>query len=236
MKIIAHRGASTYAPENTLPAFSKAVEQNADAIELDVRLSKDGVPVICHDATINRTSTGKGYVHQLTVSQLKKYDFGIKFSKHYKGVTIPTLAELFELLAENPVPLHIEIKNGPNIPKGFEQKLLEVVYQYHFENYVVYSSFDHMSLQRLVQLDPRAKIGLLFHMNLIHLFDYIDHTGLNVSCIHPNHFYATDEMIVEAHDKDMDVNVYTVNNKKLAKQYKQMGIDGLITNDPLILQ
>lgn len=71
LKIIAHRGASTYAPENTLPAFKKAIEQESDAIELDVRLTKDGVPVICHDATINRTSNGKGYIHKLTIKQLK---------------------------------------------------------------------------------------------------------------------------------------------------------------------
>lgn len=236
LKIIAHRGASSYAPENTLPAFEKAIKQKADAIELDVRLSKDNVPVIIHDATINRTSNGKGYVHNLTVKELKKYDYGCKFSNKFKGVTIPTLEEVLQLLQNHPINLHIELKNGPIIPKELEQKVLELIYHYDFENRVIYSSFDHISLQRLSFLDPQAKIGLLFHINLINLFQYVDQTGLKIHSIHPNHFYVTEEMIMEARKRNIDVNIYTVNNKKMAHSYKKMGVNGLITNDPLIFK
>lgn len=236
LKIIAHRGASSYAPENTLPAFEKAIKQEADAIELDVRLTKDNVPVVCHDATINRTSNGKGYIHQLTVDELKKFDFGCKFSNKFKHVKIPTLEEVLTLLQDYPITLHIEIKNGPIIPKNLERKILELIYRYDFENRVVYSSFDHVSLQRLSKLDPQAKIGLLFHINLINLFQYVDQTGLNIHSIHPNHFYVTEEMISEAKERNIDVNIYTVNNKKMAQTYKKMGVDGLITNDPLIFK
>src|SRR5699024_5745889 len=122
MKIIAHRGASTYAPENTLAAFQKALDQQANGIELDVRLTKDNVPVICHDATVNRTSNGKGYIHNMTVSQLKKLDFGASFSNKYKGEMIPTLEETLTLIGDASITLHIEIKNGPIIPKYLEQK------------------------------------------------------------------------------------------------------------------
>jgi|SRR5690625_4836338 len=236
MNIIAHRGASTYAPENTLAAFKRALEQEADGIELDVRLSKDQVPVICHDATINRTSNGKGYIHNLTIKQLKKYDFGSSFSRTFQHEKIPTLEEVLSFLSTRPVTLHLEIKNGPIIPKHFEEKIVKLIYDYGFENRVIYSSFDHLSLQRVQQIDPQAKIGLLFHINLIHLFDYIENTGLTTHSIHPNHFYITDEMIEEAHARMIKVNGYTVNNKKLALQYKKMGVDGLITNDPLILK
>lgn len=235
MKIIAHRGASTYAPENTLAAFQKALDQQADGIELDVRLTKDNVPVICHDATVNRTSNGKGYIHNMTVSQLKKLDFGASFSNKYKGEMIPTLEETLTLIGDASITLHIEIKNGPIIPKNLEQKIVELVYKYGFEDRVVYSSFDHHSLQRLSEIDPRAKIGLLFHINLIHLFEYIENTGLRVHSIHPNHFYVTEEMIEEAHKRNIEVNIYTVNNKAMALSYQQMGIDGLISNNPLIL-
>lgn len=236
MNIIAHRGASTYAPENTLAAFKKALDQEADAIEFDVRLSKDGVPVICHDATINRTSNGKGYIHNLTVDQLKKYDFGSSFSKKYKGETIPTLDETLSLISDQPRTIHIELKNGPVIPKDLERKVLDLVYRHGVEHKVVYSSFDHVSLQRLTHIDPNAKIGLLFHINLINLFDYIQNTGLCIYSIHPNHFYVTEEMIVEAHERNIEVNIYTVNNRNQANMYKSLGIDGLITNDPLILR
>lgn len=235
MKIIAHRGSSAYAPENTLAAFQKALEQQADAIELDVRLSKDGVPVVCHDATINRTSNGKGYIHNLTVDQLKKYDFGSSFSKKFKGETIPTLEETLSLLRNHPGTIHIELKNGPVIPKDLERNVLELVYRHHAESKVVYSSFDHMSLQRLSTIDPKANIGLLFHINLINLFDYVQNTGLNIHSIHPNHFYVTEEMIVNAHERSMEVNIYTVNNRKQAEMYEKLGVDGLITNNPLIL-
>lgn len=236
LKIIAHRGASTYAPENTLPAFKKAIEQESDAIELDVRLTKDGVPVICHDATINRTSNGKGYIHKLTIKQLKKFDFGSKFSSKFKDVTIPTLEEVLQMLQRHPITLHIELKNGPIIPKNFEQKVLEVVYQYDYERNVIYSSFDHVLLKRLSRIDPQAKIGLLFHMNLIDLFQYVDQTGLSIHSIHPNYFYVTDDMIAEANKRNICVNIYTVNSKKTALSYQEMGVNGMITNDPLILK
>lgn len=235
MKIIAHRGASTYAPENTLAAFKKALEQQADGIELDVRLSKDNVPVICHDATINRTSSGKGYIHKKTVSELKKHDFGSYFHKKFKDEKIPTLEEVLQLIGDAEITLNIELKNGPIIPLHLEREVLNLVYKYNFQNRVIYSSFDHISLQRLAQLDPNAKIGLIFHMNLIHLFDYVAHTGMNIHSIHPNHFYVNEEMLHMAKSRSLEVNIYTVNNRKMALSYKEMGVDGLITNDPLIL-
>src|SRR5699024_9736333 len=149
-------------------------------IELDVRLTKDNVPVISHDASINRASNGKGYIHHLTVDQLKKYDFGSSFSKKFKGETIPTLEEALAVIQSSSVSLNIEIKNGPIIPENLEQNILEVVYKYGFEKRVVFSSFDHLSLQRLHKIDPQAKIGLLFHINLIDLFTYIENTKLPI--------------------------------------------------------
>lgn len=236
MDIIAHRGASTYRPENTLAAFQKALELGVNAIELDVRLSKDDIPVVCHDSTINRTSNGKGYVHRMPLHKLKKYDFGSHFNKKYKKEKIPTLEEVLQLVGSHSVLLHIELKNGPNIPENFESNVLEVIYRYNFQKRVVYSSFDHLSLERLSTIDPQAKIGLLFHINLIHLFDYIDNTGLSVHSIHPNHFYVTKEIIEEAQQRHIEVNIYTVNNRKWALNYKRMGVNGLITNDPLIIK
>lgn len=236
MKIIAHRGASHYAPENTLAAFEKALDQKADGIELDVRLSKDGVPVVNHDATINRTSNGKGFIHLQTVDQLKKFDFGKHFSRKFRKERIATLEEVLQLVQDTDITLHIELKNGPVIPQDLESKTLALVDTYNMENKVIYSSFDHHSLQRLHKLDPRSKISLLFHMNLLNFFDYVDHTGLPIYGLHPNHFYVTEEMIAGANARKMQLNVYTVNHKKMAQHYQQFGIDGLITNDPLLLR
>lgn len=236
MKIIAHRGASSYAPENTLAAFRKALEFGVDGIELDVRLSKDGIPVICHDATINRTSNGKGYIHNLTVNELKKFRFYGTFKKEYHNEKIPTLEEVLQLVGNTPITLNIEIKNGPYMPLQLEEKVLKLVYQYDFEDRVIYSSFDHQSMAKMAQLDPRARIGLIFHMNLVNLFDYIDNTELDLYSIHPNYFYVTEDIVAVAREHNLKIFIYTVNNKTDALHYAKIGVDGLITNDPLILK
>src|SRR5699024_10474977 len=158
MKIIAHRGASAYTPENTIAAFQKALEQNVDGVELDVRLSKDGIPVISHDASIARTSNGKGYIHNMTVNQLKKFDFGSHFNTPYKNETIPTLEEVLKIFKHSNITIHLELKNGPIIPLDLEEKVVELCTKYNVEENTVYSSFDHVSLKRLVKISPRAKI------------------------------------------------------------------------------
>ncbi|MDY0406372.1 glycerophosphodiester phosphodiesterase [Virgibacillus sp. 179-BFC.A HS] len=232
MYMMAHRGISGHRPENTMASFREAVKQKVDCIELDVRLTKDGVPVVCHDATIRRTSNGKGFIHQLTLKELKKYDFGSWFSEEYKGERIPTFEEVLELVKDESINLNIETKNGPVIPEDLEAKTLDLVYRYHMQERVMYSSFDHFSLKRLYKLDSSAKVGFVFHMNLINLFDYIENTGVPTFSIHPNHFYITDEMIQEAHKRGIKVNAYTVNNRGWADKYRHMGVDGLITNYP----
>lgn len=232
MYIMAHRGDSGHCPENTMAAFRGAIAAKADCIELDVRLSKDGVPVICHDATIKRTSNGTDYIHALTVDELKSYDFGSKFSSECQGERIPTFEEVLQLVQHEEINLNIETKNGPEMPANLEVNTLELVYKYHMQDRVMYSSFDHFSLKRLYELDQSAKIGFIFHMNLINLFDYMENTGVPVFSMHPNHFYITEEMITEAHRRGMKVNAYTVNNRQWAEHYRDMGVDGLITNFP----
>lgn len=107
--ILAHRGANKAAPQNTIPAFKKAVEFAADGIETDVHLSKDGEIVICHNYTVDDTSNGKGLIDDMTFAELRRLDFGSYFSKDFKGVTLPTLAELIEVV-KNMTLINIEIK------------------------------------------------------------------------------------------------------------------------------
>lgn len=234
LNIIAHRGASMYAPENTLSAFKKAIKQNAQSIELDVRLTKDNIPVVIHDATINRVSNGKGFVHNLTLDELKTYDFGKKFSSQFANEQIPTLQEVLELVKDYEIAINIELKNGPIIPKDLELNVLKLVNHYKLEKRTLFSSFDHESLYKLSLLNKKLNFALIFHINLINLFNYIDHVPFPIKSIHPNHFYVTEEMVKFAHERNIKVNCYTVNNKDLAEQYKSIGVDGLITNDPLI--
>lgn len=236
MKIIAHRGASIYAPENTMSAFNKAIQQKADAIELDVRLTKDGIPVVCHDATIKRTSNGKGAVHNLTLKQLKKYDFGTWFSRKYKKEQMPTLEEVLQLFKNEQLTLNIELKNNPTTLENFEEKVLKLVHKYRLNERVIYSSFDHLSIKKLFSLDNHAKVGLILHLNLVNLFTYLEQTRIDLYSIHPVYYYTTEEMVKEAHRRHLHVFTYTVDQKKLALYYKNIGVDGLITNNPLILK
>lgn len=236
MDIFAHRGASIYAPENTLAAFQKALEMKVDGIECDVQLTKDGVPVICHDLKIDRTSNGSGYIQDLTLTQLKQYKFYGKFKKSFPYETIPTLEEVLQLVSNHDVTLNIELKNSPFTQVYLEEKVLALVAQYNCKDKVIYSSFDHQSIKHLAILEPNARIGLIFHINLINLFDYLDNTGLNLYSIHPNYIYLTKEMIREAKKRNLKIFSYTINDSETGLHYKNLGIDGIITNDPFLLK
>src|SRR3712207_5048900 len=111
-KIMAHRGAAAYAPENTIAAFTKAIEMKADAIELDIHLSKDDHIVVIHDEKVDRTTNGKGLVMEFTLEELKRLDAGSWFNKEFKNEKIPTLREVLELVAYKNIDLNIEIKAG----------------------------------------------------------------------------------------------------------------------------
>jgi glycerophosphoryl diester phosphodiesterase len=232
MIIWAHRGASNDSPENTMASFNAAMEQQCDGIELDVRLTKDGIPVVIHDATVNRTSNQKGYIHEFTLKELREYDFGSWFSNDFKYERIPTLQEVLELLQNKDVMLNIELKNGPVIPDGLEKNVLELIDQYEMNDRVIISSFDHISLMRVRDLDSKIKIGVILHLNLINLFEYIKHSGVNPYSIHPNFYYVTDEMVKEAHVNGIKVFPYTINDVSTLKKYQRIGIDGVITNNP----
>lgn len=228
---MAHRGASGFAPENTMAAFKKGIESGADSLELDVRLTKDGLPVICHDAHINRVSDGgKQFIHELTYSELSEYDFGSWFSDEYAGERIALFEDVLKLAEDSSIELNIELKNGPLIPDDLEEQVLDLVYKYNMEHRSMYSSFDHKSLQKLYRLDNSVKIGLIFHINLVDLFDYVDRCGMDVFSIHPNYFYITEEMIEEAHKRGIKMNAYTLDDAEWAAKYEKMGADGLITN------
>lgn len=125
-EIFAHRGASGYAPENTLEAFRLAMEQGADGIELDVHLTKDGEVVVIHDETLNRTSNGQGKVRDYTLEELKKFSFHNHMEK-YKGVQIPTLKEVLDLVENSSMKVNIELKTGIYWYEGIEAKTMEIV-------------------------------------------------------------------------------------------------------------
>ncbi|MFA7163177.1 MAG: glycerophosphodiester phosphodiesterase, partial [Eubacteriales bacterium] len=170
--IYAHRGASAYAPENTGSAFTKAIEMGAGGIELDIHMSKDGHLMVIHDESLNRTSNGKGLVKDLSLDELKGLDFGSWFDGSFKGERILTLEECLDLLEGWDGILNVEVKSGPILYDGIEEKLVKVLSEYKMIDRTIVSSFNHYSLLAIKQLEPELKTGILYMAGLVEPWIY----------------------------------------------------------------
>ena len=148
-KVFAHRGASGYAPENTLEAFALAIRQGADGIELDVQLSSDGIPVVIHDETIDRVTDKTGYVKDYTLQELKELTVLKDRFPAYNQSKIPTLKEVLEAVKPSGIQVNIELKTGIYWYPDIEKKVAEIVEETGMKDRIVYSSFNHYSVQRL---------------------------------------------------------------------------------------
>ena len=157
-KVWAHRGASGYAPENTLDAFQKAVEMGADGIELDVQMTKDGELVVIHDETIDRVSNGKGWVKDYTYEELKKFNFN-KTHLEYTKEEIPTLEQVYLLIKPTNLTINVEIKTGIVFYPGIEGRVLELTERLGMKERVIYSSFNHYTIRKIKESDSQAKTG-----------------------------------------------------------------------------
>lgn len=230
----AHRGSLTEAPENTIPAFQKAIERGAKAIELDVQLSKDNKLVVCHDHTFSRFNKDvKGRLNTFTMDEIKTIDVGSAFSETYKSVSPPTLEEVLAI-CPNHIKLNIEIKNIPLIHEGIEKILIDCLDYYQLRDQVVISSFDHVALKNIQELAPNIELGMLFYYRILDAWKYADHSGLTISSIHPNDVY-TDRSFVEAcKARGYNVYPYTVNSMERYKELLDFGVDGVFSNNPEI--
>lgn len=230
MQIWAHRGASGYAPENTLEAFALAHEMGADGIELDVQFTKDRQLVVIHDETIDRTSNGTGYVVNYTLEELKGLSFN-KLHPEYTQATIPTLREVLELLKPTNMIVNIELKTGVNFYEGIEEQVLKLVEEMGMQDRIIYSSFNHYSVMRIKQLCPTAKTGFLYCDGICQPADYAERFG--VDALHPslnNTQYP--QLIEQCQDKGIKLHVWTVNDRNSMNRLKEAGIDAVITNYP----
>ena len=161
--VIAHRGSSAIAPENTLAAFRRAVSDGADAVELDVHLSKEGEPVVIHDARLSRTTDGRGWVSRTSLRELKRLDAGGWFHRRFAGERVPTLSEVFEELSGR-LGVNIEIKGGrAQLERLIVERCMRVVRRQGASTYVMISSFYHPFVRRAKQIDPSVAAGVLFH-------------------------------------------------------------------------
>jgi glycerophosphoryl diester phosphodiesterase len=230
--IFAHRGASAYAPENTLPAFQLAIDQNADGIELDVTLSADGQVVVIHDASIDRTTNGKGVVKRMSYAAIRRCDAGSWFAEAFEGTHIPTLDEVLALVGDR-IFTNVEIKPFYSPMEQLVGKVADVVTLYGLENRIIFSSFNPRALVMIHRLLPSVPMGfLLMPGGLGALSRFLFGKFVPYRSLHPHYSAVTPEMIRDAGEKGHKIFAYTVNQEEDMRRLFGMGIDGIITNDP----
>ncbi|MGL6065411.1 MAG: glycerophosphodiester phosphodiesterase [Fusobacteriaceae bacterium] len=234
MFVFAHRGASALSPENTLVAFKKAIELGAKGIELDVQLSKDGVVMVMHDDTLDRTTNGKGRLEKFNLEELKKLDSGFWYDKSYCEEKIPTLEEVIKILPEN-VRLNIEFKPDKKNVSKIAQEVYKILERYNCSEQVIISSFYHHSLLEYRKLDENIQMGMLFEYDIINIFEYIKKSGINPVSINISKDYIDENLIKEAHENNLKIAIYTVNEYNEAMELKKIGIDEIFSNYPCIL-
>lgn len=230
--IFAHRGASLYAPENTLSAFSLAVQQGARAFELDAMLTWDGVPVVIHDQTLQRTTDGEGEVCRKTAAQIRKLDAGIHFSKEFRGEKIPLLEEVLESFHDD-ILINIELKNYHSPKDDLARAVLSKVTRHEMLDRVIFSSFLTRNLRMVRSQEKEAKTALLTPGGLPgQFFRSFLFRSCSPDIIHPNFEDISRDSIEKEHRQGRCVNVWTVNDLESARNLIYWGVDGLITDDP----
>lgn len=230
IKVFAHRGAESSRPENTKDAFLYALELGAKAIELDVQLTKDNVPVVIHDYTLTRYN--KDYtlpVDNYTYEALSQIDVGSYFSTDYSHLRVPTLSSILEIIPQN-VLLNIEIKNTPKRHQGIEKKVADLISEYREIDNTIVSSFDHIALKTISEINPNLKLGFLIHYPMINPGQYVHSTGLNAVSIHPNKNIVNETFIQECKQYGYKIYPYTVKDETDYTRLTELGVDGFFTS------
>ena len=236
---ISHRGFSGKYPQNTIMAFQKAFEEGVDYIELDVSLSQDDHVVVFHDSEVSNLTDGSGYIKDLTLEQIRGFDSGIKTGDEFKGTKIPTLAEVLEAFKNNEAKLCIEIKARENDKEGIEDKVVNLVRQYGYLDRVMFTSYNRQVVKKLAQTFPNIWVGLdpSEEESETHSADYIVNLCLDsgASILYFDHALLTQELTDLAHSKGLQVHAWTADSEESIRRLIQMGVEGILTNRPDIL-
>ena len=236
--VIAHRGANKYAPQNTLAAFKKAYELGCDGFETDVHITKDGKVVICHNYTIDETSTGKGKVADMTLDELKGYDFGSYYSKKFEGTEIPTLDEFLSFVETTDISvLNIEIKSPKEAETAIVKETIKAVKEHNLFDRLLISSFDPKLLIEAKMIDSKCKTGFLYSPKSPTLLQMAWRQlrftkSIGCDAVHPHHVFVNKKFVEDAHNMGIKVNPWTVDGVFTIDRLLKIGCDGIITDLP----
>jgi len=216
---IGHRGARAYEPENTIRSFRKAIELGVDAVELDVRKTKDDGLIVIHDEEVDMTTDGKGKVGELTMEEIKELQIE-------KGEEIPTLEEALDFIGRK-VKILIELKEV-----GYEDRVLDLVRRKELTDNVILVSFKEEALRRIRELDSEVKTGFIFARYRRPLDKAVELKADYVLSLY--HFTHTAD-VEKAHERGLKVIVWTINKKEDVEEYVRKGVDGITSDAPDIL-
>lgn len=227
---IAHRGFSGVYPENTMIAFEKAIEAGCDGIELDVQLTKDGVPVIMHDEKVDRTTDGTGFVKDYSFSKIRKLNAKYRYEKFDIFCEVPSLREYFELVKDKNIFTNVELKNSVVLYENLEEKVLDLIDEYNLRDRIIISSFNHLSVVKMKKMAPDMKYGFLEESIVLDAAMYAKRYGIDY--LHPSWQSVTKEYCRQAKEEGIEINTWTVNDLALMKKLQELQVHGVITNFP----
>ena len=234
--LLAHRGFSGRYPENSPIAFQAAVEKTAaDGFESDVHITRDGKLVIFHDASVERTSNGKGWIKNHTFDEMLQLDIGSWKSPEFAGQHVWPFEQLLDFCKETKMLLNMELKNYEVFYEGLEQRVIDAICQRNMQDQVFVSSFNHISMQAFKKLCPEIETGLLYDKPLLDMEHYIAHS--NADNMHPRYMLLQyqPELMELYHGRGMKVNTWTVNEEADMRDMIARGVDCIISNYPDLL-
>jgi glycerophosphoryl diester phosphodiesterase len=235
-KIYGHRGASEYAPENSMEAFQLAYDMGADGIEFDVQMTKDGHLVVIHDEEISRVSDGNGYVKDLSLEEIRQFNFN-RTHPGFDEIKAPLLEEVLDQFSQKKSKsnseflLNIELKNSVFSYQGMEEKILKIVKDKKVFERTLFSSFSHSSMLKLRDIETEAKVAFLYCDGIMDIADYAER--YKVYSVNPAWYHMNNKEVFDnLRERGIEVNIWTVNSGKEIRRFCDMGVNGIITNKP----
>ncbi|UCD37469.1 MAG: glycerophosphodiester phosphodiesterase [Fidelibacterota bacterium] len=230
---LAHRGVSSEAPENTLPAFLAAFSSGLDGIELDVMKTADDEIVVIHDHDLERITDGSGYVWETTYEDLARLNAAHHWHGTHPPTPIPRLEDVLKILPPQMV-INIEVKTRHWFTPGLEKRVVQLVRRYHLVKRTIISSFNPFSLLKVRWLEPEVAIGFIWRDTLVPWYlrrPYLVNL-VHPDLLHPHDAVVTPQVVTKAHRRGMRVNVWTVNNQPMIQYLESIGVDGIFTDFP----
>ncbi|MDF2682031.1 MAG: glycerophosphodiester phosphodiesterase [Brevibacillus sp.] len=231
---IAHRGASGYAPENTMAAFRKAVKMKADYIEIDVQATKDGKLVVIHDTTVDRTTDGTGKVSSFTLDEIRSLDAGSFFGPDFAGERIPTFEEVLDEF-RGKTGILIELK-APELYPGIEEQVAAALSERNMDKpeneKIIVQSFNFDSMKTFHELLPDIPVGVLTSNKDDLTDEKLKEFAAYADYVNPTQKLVTEDLVNRIHDLDMQISVWTVRKPEEVEPLLKAGVDDIITDYP----